>query len=47
MSDDPTATPEEETQVYKDVCQNLVPYVLGCGDHELGTLMDDYVHAPR
>ena len=48
MSDDPTATPEEETQVYKDVCQNLVPYVLlGRGDRQLETLMYDYVHADR
>ena len=48
MAADPTATPEEETQVYKDVCQNLVPYVLlGRGDRQLETLMYDYVHADR
>ena len=47
MSDDATATTEEEDKVYKGVCGNLFPHLEGLGDPKLEKLTDDYVNPNR
>jgi len=45
MSDDATATTEEEDKVYKVLCAgNLLHHIEGLGDPKLEKLTDDYVN---
>ena len=47
MSDDATATTEEEDKVYKVLCGNLLHHIEGLGDPKLEKLTDDYVNPNR